>query len=272
MKKILCPTDFSDTANNAISYAAKFAQWMDAEITLFNVQSLFELSPGELLEKDLPEVQWAREMLEDQARTVESECKISCQTMVSVSDFSLSSMISEKAKEYDLIIMGTGGPDDLNQFFFGTHTYKVFQKAKVPIILVPETVQFAVLNRIVYAYDFLHHGIPPVTQFQHIMKNYQGELNFLQLSHESPDEDDQQKMLNNEKIIKEGMPSSLDISFDLRVTDDFFEALQKYLLTSDADLLVLGTHSYTLTEKLFHKSLAKRIFMDFLYPVFVVHI
>lgn len=272
MKKILCPTDFSDTAHNAISYAARFAQQMDASLTLFNVQSLFELAPGELLEKDMPELQWAKEMLEDQAREVVTEFSIPCHTMVSVSDFSLSSLISEKAADFDLIVMGTGGPDDLNQFFFGTHTYKVFQKAKVPIVLVPETVHFASLKRIVYAYDFLHHGIPPLTQFLHILKNFQGDLMFLQLSHETPDKSEWQQIRKNEEIIKERLNQSIKISFDLQETDNFFESLQKYLLTSDADLLVLGTHSYSLTEKLFHKSLAKRIFMDFLYPVFVVHV
>lgn len=44
MKKILCPTDFSETAQNAIAYAAKLAQTTEAMLVLFNVQSIFDRS------------------------------------------------------------------------------------------------------------------------------------------------------------------------------------------------------------------------------------
>jgi hypothetical protein len=45
MKKILCPTDFSETAHNAIAYAAKLAKATNCELTLLNVQSMFDFTP-----------------------------------------------------------------------------------------------------------------------------------------------------------------------------------------------------------------------------------
>ena len=39
MKKILCPTDLSEAAQNGVAYAAKIAQVTGAQLVLFNVQS-----------------------------------------------------------------------------------------------------------------------------------------------------------------------------------------------------------------------------------------
>jgi hypothetical protein len=47
MKKILCPTDFSNTAQNGIAYAAKLAKVINGELTLLHVHSLLEFAPAE---------------------------------------------------------------------------------------------------------------------------------------------------------------------------------------------------------------------------------
>ncbi len=124
MKKILCPTDFSEASLNAIGYAAKFAQQCDSELVLFNIQSIFSLPPGELLTKDPPTVEKARHTLEAQALEVTTAFNVSCYGEVQVSDDTLSSVISNRSEEFDLIIMGTNGPEDLYQFFFGKNTIK----------------------------------------------------------------------------------------------------------------------------------------------------
>ena len=43
IKKIICPTDFSSVANNAIEYAAKLSQVFNAELMLFHVQVISPL-------------------------------------------------------------------------------------------------------------------------------------------------------------------------------------------------------------------------------------
>lgn len=49
MKDILCPTDFSPAAQNAIAYAAKLAQVVEGNVTLFHVQSVFDVTPASVL-------------------------------------------------------------------------------------------------------------------------------------------------------------------------------------------------------------------------------
>lgn len=271
MKKILCPTDFSDAAHNAIGYAAKFAKEAGAELILFNIQSMFALSPGELLSREPKTIEKARKTLESQALEVTTAFSVSCHGEVKVSDESLSSMISEHGEDFDLIIMGTNGPDDLYQFFFGTNTYQVLRKSGVPLILVPDTIRYSFIKRIIFAYDYLHHGKPPMKQFTHLMKNFDAEVRFLQLSRRPLTEDERVLRARHKMEMEYELSDDFNISFETMITTEYSESIQHYMLTSDSDLLVLCTHPYSVAEKLFHKSLAKKLAMDFMYPVLVVH-
>ena len=85
MKKILCPTDFSDTAQNAVAYAAKLAQAMHADLTLLNVQSVFDFTPVEVVRgKDIT-LAGAAERLEAEARAHAAEAEVTAGRAVRVS-------------------------------------------------------------------------------------------------------------------------------------------------------------------------------------------
>ncbi len=272
MKKILCPTDFSDTANNAVAYAAKFAQQTESELVLLNIQSLFALVPGEILTKNPPSVENTRKILESQAKEVTAAFKISCYSEVEVSDQSLSSLISSRGNEFDMVIMGTNGPDDLYQFFFGTNTYHVFRKSGVPVLLIPDTIRYSFIKRIVYAYDYLHLGIPPLEDLNQWLPGFDSELHILQLTKRELTEDEKVTLAKHKMNIKNQVDIRVPVVFDIVRTEDYADSIQRFMLHADADLLVLNTHHYSIAEKLFHKSLTKKIAMDFMYPVLVVHL
>lgn len=71
MKKILCPTDFSEPAHNAIAYAAKLAQATNCELTLLNVQSMFDFTPMEIIRGKEVTVAGMAEQLETQSLKAE---------------------------------------------------------------------------------------------------------------------------------------------------------------------------------------------------------
>jgi hypothetical protein len=75
MKKILCPTDFSEAAHSGIAYAAKFAKVIDAEITLFNVQSRFDISVDDLFKSRSEKLLLINEQLELQSRRFQKHLK-----------------------------------------------------------------------------------------------------------------------------------------------------------------------------------------------------
>src|SRR5690349_2271872 len=111
MKKILCPTDFSETAQSAIAYAAKFAQVTHCDLTLLNVQSVFDFTPVEVLRGKRMTIASIAEHLETESRQISKTFKINCYAEVESSSSRLSSVIHDKAKGYDLIVMGSDGAD-----------------------------------------------------------------------------------------------------------------------------------------------------------------
>ena len=80
MKKILCPTDFSDAANDAVAYAAKLCHATGAALTLLHVQSLFDVTA--VFQQKEKMLMLAKEELEAQSRQVAKTFKISCYAQV----------------------------------------------------------------------------------------------------------------------------------------------------------------------------------------------
>src|SRR5687768_4757067 len=123
MKKILCPTDFSYAAHCAIAYAAKLAHATNSELTLLHIHSVFDLDPVDIITGNQTVIGKIAERLEAQTTQVGKAFRINCNAEVEGSVSRLSSVIREKGKNYDLIVMGSDGCGDLYQFFAGSNTY-----------------------------------------------------------------------------------------------------------------------------------------------------
>jgi nucleotide-binding universal stress UspA family protein len=271
MKKILCPTDFSENALNAIAYAAKFAQVTDSELVLFNVQSLFALSPVEILRGKSETVEQVKNQLEALCHQVATAFKISCYSEVQVAGAPLTSVISANAADFDLIIMGTNGPDDLYQFFTGSNAYNVIRKAAVPVLLVPWDCGYRDISLVIYAFDYLRDAKLPLDQLAGWIKPMRCELRVLEVLEESISKKVDSELRGLQALIKNVSPDELTLKFDSIHSADIIESINTYVLRNDGDMLALCTHDYPFLEKVFHKSVIKAITIMARYPVFVFH-
>ena len=270
MKKILCPTDFSDTANNAIVYAAKVAQALGAELILFNVRSLFDLSPVELIKGSSTRLENTKVTLEQQALEVSREFDISCYGEVQLSGVPLSSLLGAHGAEYDMIVMGTNGPDDLYQFFSGSNTYNVIRKTRVPLLVVPEGAIYTTPSLVIFAFDYWREGMPPFSRLSKWVMN-NTELRLLELLEPSTSPMQDDEVRTHQKLIKNMVDDKINLTFDVIHTDNLPASIQSYMMKTNADLLILSTHEYSIIQKLFHKSLTKAVTSFATYPVLIIH-
>jgi nucleotide-binding universal stress UspA family protein len=270
MKRILCPTDFSETAHNAIAYAAKFAQVTESELVLFNVQSLFALSPVELIKGKSDAVEMVKEQLEAQSREVAKIFKISCYSEVQLSGIQLSSLIGANAKDFDLIIMGTDGENDLYQFLSGSNTYNVIKKADVPVLLIPPDCSFNEIALTVYAFDYLKEEKLPLDQLSEWMMLLKSRLRVLEVLESSFSLEKNKNLQQLQGLIEEIIPSELSVTFSTVHSKDVADSINLYVLENDGDMLALCTQHHLLGG-LFHKSVIKAISIRARYPVFVFH-
>jgi nucleotide-binding universal stress UspA family protein len=142
IKKILVPTDFSETSRYAFQYAIEFAKSFGAELEIVHV--IFDES--QIVAFYLPQVTFQnldQELEESAKKQMEQfidaypELKSIPHNVKLLKGTAFIEIINE-AKEYkaDLIIIGTHGRTGLEHVLFGSTAEKVVRKAPCPVLTI----------------------------------------------------------------------------------------------------------------------------------------
>lgn len=155
MKKILVPTDFSDNANNALSFAIAISNRFEADILLYHVYRIgtsaaekFKSTVDEIVRED--KMKALEESLEKARPTLE---KGSLQGQIARGD--TEDLIVDKAKKekFDLIVMGSEGESGLGTLLFGSTSLEVTRRSSVPVVVIPRGAEPRPIQNIVLAVD-----------------------------------------------------------------------------------------------------------------------
>jgi nucleotide-binding universal stress UspA family protein len=271
MKNILCPTDFSETANNAIAYAAKLAQKFQGTLTLLHVQSMFDLTPVELIRGTEITIEGVKQQLEAQCDEVTRAFKVSCFAEVESSFRKLSAVIRDKAANFDLIVMGSDGPDDLYQFLSGSNTYNAIVKSEVPVLIVPVGYVYSEIRSIVYAFDYLKDRNLPLAHLVPLLKSLQCRLTVLQIMEEAYSKDAEDELKEIQFILKNFYRDDIVLEYDTIHSSEIAQSINSYIQRIAPDALALCSIHHNLLGKLFHKSVIRHISTISNYPVIVFH-
>ena len=158
MRKILFPTDFSPASDNALEFALKLAEKLNATVDLMNVYHLpvadASSVPPEYIEK----------MLEDKKKLVEAKLEsfvhgcnaLHIGELKAVYGIFIYHEIADLARfgEYDLILMGTKGEHNPMDRLLGTVTTHTMLQAPCPVMAIPREASFRKIQHIAYATDF----------------------------------------------------------------------------------------------------------------------
>ncbi len=158
MKKVLFPTDFSDTASHAYGIAASFARAYKAELVLLHIVE----PPAKALRfvseyNDELSIREARKMA-DEFIGANPQKDMEVSRMVKVGK--PFRMIAEAAFEIDpvIVVMGTHGASGFSEEFIGSNTRRVLKLAACPIVSVPEKLKRASSETVLVPLD-LHHPV-----------------------------------------------------------------------------------------------------------------
>lgn len=143
LKKILCPTDFSENSEHAMKYALTLATLSQAELQLFHVvEPITYPQSTELFEPVLDEVELTMKMeaafqkqLEDQVATLKDEYSKVSGKLVTGTTF-LEIIKAAREEKADMIVMGTHGRTGLAHVFIGSVAEKVVREAPCPVLTV----------------------------------------------------------------------------------------------------------------------------------------
>jgi nucleotide-binding universal stress UspA family protein len=151
IRKILCPTDLSDSSRRALDHALAIAQWHGGTVTLFHVLPAVPviayatgvpMMPSELLTRD--------ERSKALATMTEFAPKDSCAHVefeVGRGHAANVILAAAESAQMDLIVMGTHGRSGFERLVLGSVTEKVLRKATCPVLVVPPHAPDAVSSR-----------------------------------------------------------------------------------------------------------------------------
>jgi nucleotide-binding universal stress UspA family protein len=269
MKKILCPVDFSNAAQNAIAYAAKLSKATGSVLRLVNIQ------PAQAVIKDSDHevlLGAVSERLEEIGEELRKFLKISCETEVIESPSLISDAIVQNCADANLIVMGTHGIESLIEFFRGSNTYHAMRKSRIPLMLIPEACIYSEIRNVVYAYDYLGERKLPLNQALTFVQLTNCGLTVLQVNEEAVSDDVNEDMKELQFIINEQCKDEdIIINFNSIRSSDIAPAINSYMNRNESDVLALCTIHRNFIQDMFHKSVIKTISEIADYPVLVFH-
>ncbi|MES2140722.1 MAG: universal stress protein [Bacteroidota bacterium] len=272
---IICPIDFTDSANNASEYAAMLAQVINAELILFNVQQIhFEtaVSLGEGVGSNIRNNSLkVSNKLKQMSVEINKMYNIPTTYEVDITTKSLSKTIASAVTKNTMIVMGTNGPDNLKQFFFGTNTYKASKESECPLLIVPEDLLFEKYKNIFYPIIVDKIDSIALEQFYEFANFFEAQITFLFLTKED-NEKSQKAFIGIKEEIKKSLDGKIKYNVDINFTDNIDDSLDDFILENQTDLVVMEERHRNILERFFRKQpLLATISAIATYPIFVVH-
>lgn len=221
MKKILVPTDFSQTAGFAASSASTLAKKIDGEIIFFHV---FEKEPDADAEEKLIKI--SKEAPFDKIRT-----------SYEITTGNPTEKIIEK--EVDYIVIGGVELHGLKGFFTHTVAEKVAKSAKSPVITVKQHTDLSNPKSIVYPTDMRGEQSSIIPYIADLQKLYKAHLHLV-------------KVYDDDFILKKDLEKRLKDFAEFHGLSDYSvtaiegsneaDEIQKFALELGASLIAMATH------------------------------
>ncbi|MCA6074823.1 universal stress protein [Fulvivirga sedimenti] len=263
MKKILCPTDFSDISLNAIAYGAKLAQVSNADLVLFHEHSLWSASPEEIILGKSSLTESIANELESQCIQISKAFHISCYADVIASGRSLVGLIEEFSSEFDMIVMGIDQDYDLFSYVFGSRAFQVSKHTELPMILVPDEFTFEKIDRIAFAFDPSEKRETPIEQLTMWAERWNSKITLLEgVQTEDP--------APISRVSHPGIGSEA-IQVQHLSKSKMIDEIDQFMLEHNANVLALFSRQRKFFESMFHKSVIREMTRKATYPLFIFH-
>ncbi len=276
MIKVVLPTDFSEQAFHAISYAVKLLE--DSTCIFYLVHAytpaIYRVdyalgSPGQFGLSD-DEKYKAQEGLEKTRKRIEALFNISKHTYITHAAFnSLGDEIESVSQKenIDFIVMGTQGATGAKEILFGSNTVHVIQKSVIPVLAVPYDFEYKPPNNILfptdYEVDYKKANLDFLLKFS---KLWHSKLHIMHVT--TPDGLDLDQA--NHKAFLEGMLLEHNHKFYDLPDQELIEAINEFQTVTPVEMLAMVKNKHTFLERLFVEPTIKNIGLHTKVPFLVL--
>lgn len=268
IQKILFPTDFSDTAQNAFRYCLRLADLWQAPLELLHVvfpeYDALDL-PVMATKATQEKVETARSVLQtfvDHALLqVQAgyEFRHTPDIRSSVEVGNPTSVIAQVARrdEAGIIVMGTKGEHNVLEKLFGSVTTGVIDKADCHVWVVPEEAAFRSIDTVVYATDLTEADPYHIWKVGQWLEPFGAVLHCVHIRTQADVGHDLK--IDDLEAFFAGHAPALQIQFHEYKGQSVTDALDEFTEGHDADLLVMYARHHSLLERIIRPSRTKQM-------------
>ena len=274
MKKILFPTDFSETANNAFLYALNLAKSIDAQVYVLHVYELpmitgslsagliqnvyetVELGSFDNFKDNIPQL---RQIADDNGLN-----EIPIKFILEEGNFLyiLREIIGEES--VDFVVMGTDGNSGIEKMLFGSNTINAITSMKVPILSIPHGMSFKGFKNIGFTTVFDQKDKDALKYLIEIANRHHAKIHCM---HVSKDGKFNQQAMKDWQDQFAGDP----IVFEVYNDADPVNAVLDFIKEKQIDLLTVVSRNKGFFDKIFSPGFTKKIANKNITPLFVFH-
>ncbi|WP_295677040.1 universal stress protein [uncultured Empedobacter sp.] len=274
MKKILFPTDFSETANNAFLYALNLAKSIDAQVYVLHVYELpmitgslsagliqnvyetVELGSFDNFKDNIPQL---RQIADDNGLN-----EIPIKFILEEGNFLyiLREIIGEES--VDFVVMGTDGNSGIEKMLFGSNTINAITSMKVPILSIPHGMSFKGFKNIGFTTVFDQKDKDALKYLIEIANRHHAKIHCM---HVSKDGKFNQQAMKDWQDQFAGDP----IVFEIYHDSDPVNAVLDFINEKQIDLLTVVSRNKGFFDKIFSPGFTKKIANKNITPLFVFH-
>lgn len=274
MKKLLVPTDFSDTSKNAALFAAQMAaDVQNAKIVLIHVSDkITGGSDGSPLTEDDDDrriiLTQALSQLKDELHAVANVPV----EFVMEKGSSLVEILSRYVRHQgiDLVIMGITGATRLEQIFMGSNTLEMAKESACPVLIIPPDAKYRKIKNVVLASDFKEVDTTiPVAQLKATLDLFKPALHIVNVDSEHYVELTDEYKVERTKL--ETMLKNYAPEFYFIRQYDFFDAISQFTEDKNIDLIVIVPRERSFLSGLFKTSHTKKLAYHSHIPIVAIH-
>lgn len=282
MKKILVPTDLSETAELGVQLAVEIAKRCGATISLVNftrhpLGSTFSATGEVDLQADDEENAFTLQLLQTKKEQLDllvakyTDSGVNFESAVIDSKFKSGIDALMSQEDIDLIVMGTSGEENAKEVFLGNHTEQAIKVSPVPVLSVRDGFSIAEFDNIVMAATVITDN-QVAEGLDHLRKIWSCFNSHVHLVHVRARHDDSNMILDEyftRMATIAGVPKFTVAILD---GDDASEQISAYAEKVNAGLIAVLKNSKDGIFRMFGNRFTNRIIKEEGRPVFTLNL
>ena len=282
MKKILFPTDFSDTANNAFLYTLHLAKLYNAVVFITHIydkkviSTLYggqpELVATIYVDVELDEFEYFKEESKKLRMIAEENNLSDVKLNFIFKSGSLVSTLGEiiEKEKINLVVMGTSGATNFEKKLWGSNTMNALRSLDIPILSIPKKAIFKGVKNIGFASALKDSDKPILANLLNFYDDNNLIIKVLYVIKNDKNIEVEEQLIDKKIASWESEFRNEKLIFIKKISDSVTKGIYQLIFDENIDIVVIAKRDLSFIDSLFTHSLSEDLAKKMDFPLLVV--